>query len=50
MALDNYEVGCQLPIKGNSDWSYAWIPLGPLLGALVGMGVYWTFTTFILGS
>ncbi|WP_394530289.1 aquaporin family protein [Lactococcus lactis subsp. lactis] len=42
-----------LPIanKGNSDWSYAWIPfLGPLLGALVGMGAYLTFTTFIFGS
>jgi glycerol uptake facilitator protein len=34
-----------LPIagKGNSDWSYAWIPIiGPVVGGLIG-GVVWSF-------
>jgi glycerol uptake facilitator protein len=26
-----------IPGKGNSDWSYAWIPVfGPLLGGVIG--------------
>ena len=30
-----------IPGKRDSDWSYAWIPvLGPLLGALLAVGVY----------
>jgi glycerol uptake facilitator protein len=29
-----------IPAKGDSDWSYAWVPiLGPLLGALLAAGV-----------
>lgn len=28
-----------LPIKGSSDWSYAWVPvIGPLLGGLIAAG------------
>jgi glycerol uptake facilitator protein len=30
-----------IPGKGNSDWSYAWIPVvGPLVGASVAVFVY----------
>ncbi len=30
-----------LPIKGNSDWSYAWIPVvGPIIGAALAAGLY----------
>ena len=30
-----------IPNKGDSDWSYAWIPvLGPILGGLAGALLY----------
>lgn len=30
-----------IPGKGNSDWSYSWIPVaGPLIGGLLGAGLY----------
>lgn len=30
-----------LPIKGDSDWSYAWIPIvGPIIGAALAAGLY----------
>jgi len=30
-----------LPVKGSSDWGYAWIPVvGPILGAFVAAGLY----------
>ncbi len=35
-----------LPVKGSSDWSYAWIPvIGPILGAVIAAGLY----MFLLG-
>jgi glycerol uptake facilitator protein len=27
-----------LPVKGSSDWSYAWIPVGPIVGAAIAAG------------
>jgi glycerol uptake facilitator protein len=33
-----------IPGKGNSDWSYAWIPVvGPILGGILGVVVYSLF-------
>ncbi|KED03758.1 glycerol uptake facilitator protein [Streptococcus equi subsp. ruminatorum CECT 5772] len=30
-----------IPNKGDSDWSYAWIPvLGPILGGVAGALIY----------
>lgn len=30
-----------LPVKGSSDWSYAWIPVvGPIIGSLLATGLY----------
>ena len=30
-----------LPVKGSSDWSYAWIPIvGPIIGAALAAGLY----------
>lgn len=30
-----------LPVKGSSDWSYAWIPIvGPIIGSLIATGLY----------
>lgn len=30
-----------LPVKGSSDWSYAWIPIvGPIVGAALAAGLY----------
>jgi glycerol uptake facilitator protein len=30
-----------LPVKGSSDWSYAWIPVvGPIIGAALAAGLY----------
>lgn len=30
-----------LPIKGSSDWSYAWIPvIGPIIGAAIAAGLF----------
>jgi len=30
-----------LPVKGNSDWTYAWIPIvGPIIGAALAAGLY----------
>ncbi|NRD22352.1 aquaporin family protein [Winogradskyella litoriviva] len=30
-----------LPVKGSSDWSYAWIPVvGPIIGSLIATGLY----------
>ncbi|WP_458628080.1 MIP/aquaporin family protein [Winogradskyella sp. PC D3.3] len=34
-----------LPIKGSSDWSYAWIPIvGPIIGSLLATGLYIALT------
>lgn len=34
-----------LPIKGNSDWSYAWIPIaGPIIGATIAAALYMVLT------
>lgn len=31
-----------IPGKGDSDWGYSWIPVvGPILGALLAVAVYW---------
>ncbi len=33
-----------IPGKGHSDWGYAWIPVvGPILGGMLGVGVYSLF-------
>ena len=33
-----------LPIKGSSQWSYAWIPiLGPVIGAVLAAFYFWNF-------
>jgi glycerol uptake facilitator protein len=30
-----------LPVKGSSDWSYAWIPVvGPIVGAAIAAGLH----------
>ncbi|MTD41363.1 MIP family channel protein [Erwinia sp. CPCC 100877] len=30
-----------IPTKGNSDWSYSWVPIvGPVIGAAIAAGVY----------
>jgi len=30
-----------LPVKGSSDWAYAWIPIvGPIIGAALAAGLY----------
>ena len=30
-----------LPVKGSSDWSYAWIPVvGPIIGAAIAAGLF----------
>ena len=30
-----------IPLKRNSDWSYAWVPiLGPFVGAAIAAGVF----------
>lgn len=37
-----------LPIKGKGDsnWSYAWVPIvGPIIGALIGIGLFNIFST-----
>ena len=39
-----------LPVenKGDSDWSYAWIPaIGPMIGAALAAGLYWVLEGFI---
>jgi len=34
-----------LPIKGNSDWRYAWIPIaGPIAGAAIAGILYMALT------
>jgi glycerol uptake facilitator-like aquaporin len=35
-------VSCMhLPVKGSSDWSYAWIPVvGPIVGAAIAAGLH----------
>jgi glycerol uptake facilitator protein len=31
-----------IPGKGSSDWGYSWIPvLGPIVGGVIGAGLYW---------
>jgi glycerol uptake facilitator protein len=29
-----------LPVKGSSDWSYAWIPVGTYIGAAIAAGLH----------
>jgi glycerol uptake facilitator-like aquaporin len=30
-----------LPVKGSSDWSYAWVPVvGPIVGAAIAAGLH----------
>jgi glycerol uptake facilitator protein len=31
-----------IPGKGSSDWAYSWVPvLGPIVGGVIGAGLYW---------
>ena len=35
------EAAKPVPAKGNSDWSYGWIPVvAPIVGGIIGAGAY----------